>query len=73
MQESMRETEETIMCDFMDCKDCRHLCKNEINDYEVEKLWEKFEREEPIKSGMKPGDYWDLRYRKILRMIKWKE
>ena len=32
-----------IMCDLMDCKDCRHLCKNEINDYEVEKLWEKFE------------------------------
>ena len=25
------------MCDLMDCKDCRHLCKNEINDYEVEK------------------------------------
>ena len=32
-----------IMCDLMDCKDCRHLCKNEINDYEVEKLWEEFE------------------------------
>ena len=31
------------MCDLMDCKDCRHLCKNEINDYEVEKLWEEFE------------------------------
>lgn len=31
------------MCDLMDCKDCRHLCKNEINDYEVEKLWEDFE------------------------------
>ena len=31
------------MCDLMDYKDCRHLCKNEINDYEVEKLWEDFE------------------------------
>lgn len=31
------------MCDLMDCKDCRHLCKNEINDREVEKLWEEFE------------------------------
>ena len=26
------------MCDLMDCKDCRHLCKNKINDYEAEKL-----------------------------------
>lgn len=31
------------MCDSKDCKDCGHLCKNEINDYEVEKLWEEFE------------------------------
>ena len=31
------------MCDLMDCKDCKYLCKNEINDYEVEKLWEEFE------------------------------
>ena len=23
------------MCDLMDCKDCRHLCKNEINDFET--------------------------------------
>ena len=31
------------MCDLMDSKDCRHLCKNRINDYEVEKLWKDFE------------------------------
>ena len=31
------------MRELMDCKDCRHLCKNEINDYDVEKLWEEFE------------------------------
>lgn len=37
------ERQVDIMCDLMDCKDCRHLCKNEINDYEVEKLWEEFE------------------------------
>lgn len=31
------------MCNLMACKDCRHLCKNEINDNNAEKLWEEFE------------------------------
>ena len=31
------------MCDLMDCKNCRHLCKVDITDYEVEKLWNEFE------------------------------
>lgn len=31
------------MCDLMDCKDCRHLCKVDATDYDVEKLWEEFE------------------------------
>ena len=31
------------MCDLLDCKDCRRLCKNEIDDTKVEKLWEEFE------------------------------
>lgn len=31
------------MCDLMGYKDCRHLCKNGINDNEVEKLWDEFE------------------------------
>ena len=31
------------MCDLMDCKNCRHLCKVDVTDYEVEKLWNEFE------------------------------
>lgn len=31
------------MCDLMECIDCKHLCKNDITDIEIEKLWEEFE------------------------------
>lgn len=39
------------MCDLMDCKDCRYLCKNDINDYDVEKLWKKFKDVPFIEDG----------------------
>jgi hypothetical protein len=28
------------MCGEIYCKDCRHKCKEDVNDREVEKLWE---------------------------------
>lgn len=31
------------MCDLLDCKDCRFGCKEDVNDVEVEKLWDEFE------------------------------
>lgn len=31
------------MCTDIYCKDCRHKCKEDVNDREVEKLWEEFE------------------------------
>lgn len=31
------------MCDLFDCKDCRHKCKNNATDREVELLWEELE------------------------------
>ena len=31
------------MCDLIDCKDCRHLCKEKLTDKQVEQLWEEFE------------------------------
>lgn len=31
------------MCGEIYCKDCMHKCKEDINDREVEELWEEFE------------------------------
>lgn len=31
------------MCDLIDCKDCKHLCKENASDKQVEQLWEEFE------------------------------
>lgn len=31
------------MCDLIECKECKHKCKNNITDTEVEKLWEELE------------------------------
>ena len=31
------------MCTDIYCKDCRHKCKEDVNDREVEKLWEELE------------------------------
>lgn len=31
------------MCDLLECYDCRHDCKYNATDREVEKLWEELE------------------------------
>lgn len=31
------------MCDLIECRECKHKCKNNITDVEIEKLWEEFE------------------------------
>lgn len=31
------------MCDLIECRECKHKCKNSITDIEVEKLWEELE------------------------------
>ena len=31
------------MCDLMECKDCKHLCKDNITDTEIKKIWNEFE------------------------------
>ena len=31
------------MCDLLDCRNCKHKCKNDLNDNEIEDLWREWE------------------------------
>ena len=44
------------MCDLFDCHDCRHGCKCNATDREVEKLWDEFE-DVPMELGEDYREY----------------